>query len=113
MAYALLGEVQRSLPVGLHNSYAEYWLEWQKRAERYIKRSVGVVPGTILHYWHGSKVHRRYQDRWHILQVDRYNHLKDLKKDPQGLLSLTDNNIPLRDDILAYFEARDEDSTDL
>lgn len=113
MAYALLGEVERSYPPNLPPSYGEYWREWQHRAETYIRRSVGVVPGTILHYWHGSKQHRRYADRWHILTSNKFDHPRDLKKDPQGILQLTERNIQLRDDIINYFAVRNEDSIDL
>lgn len=113
MAYALLGEVERSLYKGIPGSYGEYWLEWQARAEKFIQRNVGVVPGAIQHYWHGSKQTRRYRDRWQILIDNQYDHTKDLKKDPQGVFHLTDRNWRLRDDLLGYFAQRNEDSVDL
>lgn len=113
MAYALLGEVKRSFPKNLSQSYYDYWLEWQDRAEEFIQRKVGIVPGTLLHYWHGSKAHRRYQDRWHILAQNKFDWMKDLKKDPQGVWQLTSRNWRLRDDLLNYFFVRNEDSQDL
>ena len=113
MAYALLGEVARSLPAGLPKSYGEYWREWERRAERYVNRNIGVVPGTVQHYWHGSKQHRRYRDRWQILIDNQYDHTKDLKRDPQGVLHLTERNWRLRDDLRGYFAQRNEDSVDL
>lgn len=113
MAYALLGEVSRSWNNSVHQAYKNYWLEWQERAETYIQRKVGVVPGTLLHYWHGSKQHRRYQDRWKVLVDNAFDPHKDLKYDPQGVLSLTGKNWTLRDDIINYFAVRNEDSIDL
>ncbi len=114
MAYALLGEVERSYDHNLHPTYKEYWLQWQRRAERFIDRKIGVVPGTILHYWHGSKQHRRYQDRWKILTAEpKFNWHVDLKKDIQGVWMLTEHNRQLRDDIISYFSVRNEDSSDL
>ncbi len=113
MAYALIGEVAKSFPQNLCPTYYDYWNEWQARAEKFIQRKVGVVPGTILHYWHGSKRNRRYGDRWQILRDNQFDWTKDLKKDPQGVWQLTDRNLRLRDDILNYFNVRNEDSIDL
>ena len=113
MAYALLGQVQRSFPLGISKSYVDYWLRWQDRAEKHIERKVGIVPGTVNHYWHGSKQHRRYQDRWKILVEDKFDPNLDLKYDFQGVLQLTGRNQKLRDDIIQYFAVRNEDSSDL
>jgi hypothetical protein len=113
MAYALLGQVDKSFPIGISKSYVNYWSRWQDRAERYVQRKVGVVNGTVNHYWHGSKQHRRYQDRWKILVGDGYDPELDLKYDIQGVLQLTDRNMQLRDDVIHYFNVRNEDSIDL
>jgi hypothetical protein len=113
MAYALLGQVDKSFPVGISKSYVNYWNRWQDRAETYIQRKVGVVSGTVNHYWHGSKQHRRYQDRWKILVGDGYDPELDIKYDFQGVLQLTGRNIRLRDDLIQYFNVRNEDSIDL
>jgi hypothetical protein len=113
MAYGLIGEVDRSFPTGIAESYKAYWRTWQARAQEHIKRKVGTVAGTILHYWHGSKQHRRYQDRWKILVDDKYEYLQDLTYDFQGVLELNERNTKLRDDVIAYFAVRNEDSTDL
>jgi hypothetical protein len=113
MAYALLGQVDKSFPIGISKSYVNYWNRWQDRAERYVQRKVGVVNGTVNHYWHGSKQHRRYQDRWKILVGDGYDPELDLKYDIQGVLQLTDRNMQLRDDVIHYFNVRNEDSIDL
>lgn len=113
MSYALIGAVDQSMPSQVQPSYREYWREWQNRAERHIRRNVGIMPGTISHYWHGSKVHRRYQDRWQILVQDKFDWTKDLKKDPQGVWQLTGRNRKLRDDLIAYMSVRNEDSVDL
>ena len=74
---------------------------------------MGVVPGTVNHYWLGSKQHRRYQGRWKILVQDGYDPDLDIKYDFQGVLQLTDWSIKLRDDLIQYFSVRNEDSIDL
>jgi hypothetical protein len=113
MAYALLGHVELSLETHMAPSYAEYWLEWQANAEAHIQRKVGVVPGTLLHYWHGPKANRKYFERWRILVDNQFDYRKDLKRDPQGVWALTTKNWKLRDDLIAYFGQRAEDDSRL
>lgn len=113
MAYALLGHVELSLQPGLDRSYREYWLAWQANAEEHIQRKVGVVPGTLLHYWHGPKTNRRYVERWKVLVENKFDWRKDLKRDPQGVWALAGKNWKLRDDLIAYFSQRAEDSSTL
>ncbi len=113
MAYALIGEVDRSFPAGIHPSYVEYWREWQRRAELHIRRNVGVMGGTLIHHFHGSKVHRRYQDRWHILVDHQFDYLRDIKYSPQGTLEWTHRNPLLERDVKHYFAVRNEDANTL
>jgi hypothetical protein len=112
MAAALIGKVQRTIHGQMHPTYKAYWQRWQDRAEKHIQRNVGFVPGLLLHYWHGSKVNRRYIDRWKILVEEKYNYEVDLYRDFQGLLALTDRNWKLRDRLREYFRQRSEDSID-
>lgn len=113
MALGLIGDMDRSMPGVIGKGhYYQMLKEWEARAERYIRRNIGVVPGTILHYWHGKKSTRRYNDRWKILMRDDFDPDLDLKKDSQGLYQLTDRNRKLRDDLRFYFRQRDEDSID-
>ena len=113
MAYALLGHVELSLNPALHPSYRKYWLAWQANAEEHIQRKVGVVPGTLLHYWHGPKTNRRYHERWKMLIDNKFDWRTDLKRDPQGVWALSGRNWKLRDDLIAYFAQRAEDSSSL
>lgn len=116
MAYGLIGVMESSLEKRLHPSYSTSLLQWQARADRYIQRDIGFLPGTILHHWHGKKKDRRYHDRWKILTMNQFNPYTDLSTDEQGLLELvvmSPRQIKLRDDIRAYFAVRNEDSNDL
>jgi hypothetical protein len=113
MAFGLIGKIEQSLPGDkLHPEYMDELVQWQHRAEKYIKRNIGYMHGTVFHHWHGKKKDRRYKERWQILIENKYNPHHDLKRDWQMLWQLTDNNIKLRDDIRAYFRARNEDSID-
>lgn len=116
MAHALVGMLDATMSKGLHPNYIKFLNHWQERAERYLRRDVGFVRGTIMHYWHGKKANRGYHDRWQILVNNRYNPEVDVKLDAQGLLQLHDHgnlrSIHLRDQIRAYFHNRLEDSID-
>ncbi len=115
-AYALISRGAESVPEGATDAYLQKVLHWQERADRYIKRDIGFVPGTILHYWHGKKRDRRYHDRWKILVENQFNPDTDLTLDWQGLWRLRVENkrqISLRDGIREYMAARNEDSIDM
>lgn len=113
MALALIGMGKSSVPGGIHEDYVESVMTWQERAELHIRRNVGYLPGTILHHFHGKKKDRNYKGRWDILIDNKYTPDRDVYKDTQGLWALSPFNIKLRDDIRAYFRARNEDSIDL
>lgn len=117
MAHALIGQVDKTVAKGLHGNYTKHLKIWEARAERFIRRDVGIVPGTVIHHWHGKKTDRRYHDRWQILVQHAFDPDWDLKKDAQGVMQLVDHgdirSIGLRDDIRKYFRSRSEDSIDL
>lgn len=117
MAHALIGEAYRTLHAGLTARYKEKVLEWEFRAERHIRRNIGYVSGLLIHYWHGRKGDRRYRHRWRILVDNHFDPDRDLKYDSQGLIQLVDRgdarSIRLRDQAMAYFRARNEDSIEL
>jgi hypothetical protein len=110
MANALVGRVEQVLSKRFHARYRELILEWQARAERSIRRNVGVVKGLMLHHWHGSHAKRGYETRNQILIDHQFNPDLDLKRDWQGLYQLTGRSIALRDAVRRYFQERDEDA---
>lgn len=115
MAKALVGRVREATPKDLTPQYYAGLDRWQALAEKSIRRNIGYVPGTIIHYWHGEKTKRRYWDRWQILYTNRYDPTHDIKRDWQGVYQLDDDGtsraISLRDEIRAYFRERQEDAT--
>ncbi len=114
MAYALVGQlVGKMMPTSLGKTGVRLLKEWQNRCERHIKRNVGYMDGLILHYWHGKKSDRKYQDRGQILINTKFDPELDIKRDWQGIYQLTDRNFELRDGIRNYFSQRNEDSIDL
>ena len=117
MALALIGKADVSVPGNMDKAYTNYIMDWQSHAERFVRRDVGYVPGTIMHSWHGKKRDRHYQDRWKILQRAQYDPMRDIKRDWQGVYQLVDDgtqrSIQLRNDLRGYFRSRNEDSVDL
>ena len=113
MSLSFIGMVSKSLNSQLHENYKMLANIFQDRCERHIKRNIGFVHGTILHHFHGNKVDRKYQDRWKILIENKFDPLRDLKKDFNNLWQLEDTKIKLRDDIIMYFRQRNEDSVDM
>jgi hypothetical protein len=113
MALCLIGEGKRSLPGGITQGYKDMVLEWEQMAVTRLRKNVGYVDGSIIHYWHGSKKNRQYVDRWQILIDNKYDPNKDLSRDPQGMYRLNihhgDRSIKIRDLIRGYFRQRNED----
>jgi hypothetical protein len=116
MAWALVGEVGRTYAVnptaGL-DAYAKRLMRWQDSAEYHVRRNLGYVEGAIRHFWHGPKAGRRYIERWDILARNGFDPDLDLKRNAQGVLELTGRSIGLRDDLRAYFRARNDDGNTL
>lgn len=111
IAWACIGQVQKTIQPKLHNSYLRYLLDWQTRAMRVTKGNVGYVPGYISHSFHGSKRERFYQSRWQILLDNKFDPVNDLFYDEQGLIEL--NGKPkLEYAIMQYNRSRNEDSTE-
>jgi hypothetical protein len=110
MCLAFIGEVSKSLNKGLHSNYKMLTLIFQDRCDKYIKKNIGYVNGTILHHWHGEKTNRQYSSRWEILIGNNYDPLRDIKKDCNGVWQLEDAKIKLRDDIIKYFRTRLDDA---
>jgi hypothetical protein len=110
MASGLLG-VQFGSEHNYHLSpaYKHYIDTWGVRAQRVIEGNVGIVPGIILHYWHGAYKHRRYSERPAILQQHEYDPETDVRYDSTGLLQLAGNKPRLRDELLLYMAVRNED----
>jgi hypothetical protein len=112
MALALIGQCNRSMPGGITQEYRKAITDWQDNALHFIKKDIGYVPGTICHYFHGTKASRKYVERWDILTKNKFNPLTDIRKDSQGLWQINEKNdrqIRLRDEIRMYFRQRNED----
>ena len=109
MAWGLIGQILPRMTKGLSQTYKNWCVEWERRAEREIKRNVGYMPGMLLHHFHGQKKKRRYNDRWKFLIDSGYDPALDIKRDRNGLWQLSGHNQALRDGLRVYNRWRDED----
>lgn len=117
MSLALIAQAHQAMPPGVTAGYRKAVMDWQWRCEKYVRRDIGYVPGTITHGWHGKKADRKYWSRWRILVDNLFDPSVDLKRDAQGLWQLEDRgddrSLRLRDQIRKYFLERNEDSIDM
>ena len=116
MARSILGEAERVLYPGIAPDYRRAVLEWQRRAQD-LRRNLGYVEGTLLHYWHGPKAKRNYWKRCRLLVDAQFKPAAHLQRDWQGLYQLVDRgdeaSLLLRDGLRRYFRARNEDATQM
>jgi hypothetical protein len=107
MAMAYIQNVLKSANQRYTESYLNSILEFQDRVKGL---RIGYVPGVIRHHYHGSKINRKYTERWEILINHKYDPLLHVKKTKEGVLIPTENcPTAFLDDIMHYFEDRKED----
>ncbi len=111
MAWAMINRVDYSVNKAMSDSYKNKLRAWQFLANRETNAHIGAVPGLLHHAWHGSKTNRFYRERWQILVQHKFDPVKDLRKDAQGLYYLT-GKPHLKEDIKQYFRSRNEDGID-
>jgi hypothetical protein len=96
----------------LHPNY-RVLLDKHQRLIDSLNGNFGYVDGLVTHHWHGKLVNRFYLDRWKLLYQHQFDPINDLYRDSQGLWQITATKPRLRDDLRAYFRARQEDSIDI
>jgi hypothetical protein len=107
MMLSLIGKGDKSINSESTEEYIESILEYEQKIK---SLRFGYVPGLIRHYFHGSKINRKYQDRWQILIKHNYNPVTFITKDASGIIIPT-KKFPelLKSDIYNYFLERNED----
>lgn len=108
MSFAMLGYAQESFPpdIKFNPHYRGAVADWAFEAR---EPTLGYVPCTINHLFHGDRAKRYYQERWHILADCDYDPTTDVFYNSDGVLELTGNKPALTQAISLYFRERDED----
>jgi hypothetical protein len=91
-----------------------YTDDYNNSMEEYQKNAtnirVGYVPGVIRHYYHGSRLNRKYVEKCKIIIDNEYSPTKHLTYDESGIRIPTSECPPqLIIDIINYFIERKED----
>ena len=107
MMLSLLKNGIKSINEFSSDGYKHSVSEYQKKVKNL---RFGYVPGVIRHYFHGSKINRKYSERWVILVEHNFNPSIHLTKTKEGLL-IPSEKCPqkLLDDIFQYVAERNED----
>lgn len=109
MAWACVGGVQGTINQNMQPGYKHLANLWQEKAQYAAGGVVGYTPGRIEHPHHGPKTRRQYATRWQILVKYKFDPIKDLKYDHQGVLKLKGKK-KLEHAIMRYNRNRFEDS---
>ena len=122
----------KNCEIGINENYNIEYINDMKNFEKRTKNlRLGYTPGIIKHYFHGSKINRKYQERWKLLIKHDYNPLKHitnkndspLTNEKESVRYYNDNKIiidgimkrtketpeELLKDIMKYFKERNED----
>ena len=104
---SIIQMVEKAIRVNYNNDYKNSMLQFQKKTQCL---RFGYVPGIIKHFFHGSKINRRYGDRHLILLKYDYSPLRDIIYDEKGVItpSLHFAN-EFKKEIIDYFWERNED----
>jgi hypothetical protein len=119
--YAILGSgdnitmlslIQNGVKALIGTSHTEYVQSVIGYEQKVKTLRFGYVPGLIRHYFHGSKVNRKYTDRWKILSRYEYRPDRYVRPDEEGVLIPTEScPTQLLEDIYHYFSERNEDES--
>jgi hypothetical protein len=110
MAMSFIGLGHKSVHINASDSYKRSIAEFESKVRGV---QFGYVPGTIRHYFHGSKENRKYTERWEILINNKYDPINHIEVNGAGLYIPT-KSWPKRltHDIMIYFYDRKEDNID-
>lgn len=116
LAWALIGQVDKSVRHDLHPGYLNRLKAFEARCEKSIRRNIGCMTGTVAHMFHGRKADRKYADRHELLAITQFNPDTDLQYDSQGIYKLVDDGsdrfLWLRDGLRMYNRERNEDANE-
>ena len=107
MAYSLIGNALNSISKLANEQYRQSIRDYQNKCNGL---RLGYIPGVIRHYYHGTKLNRKYNERWSIIINNNYDPTIDIEYNDDGLLIPTNHfSISFRNEIMDYFKVRNED----
>jgi hypothetical protein len=107
MSFCLTNKGIQSINDKYSDDFKGEILKFQKRVKRL---RLGYVPGNIRHFFHGSKINRKYVERNEILLKYNYSPSIHLSYDENGILIPSKEFSPdFLAEIMNYFKQRNED----
>ena len=96
--------------IGEQNPYANHFWRWAAQARDVVNASIGYVPGTVLHLWHGDLANRRYGVMNQELRRMQYDPDRHVQVGENGLIEWSDEAPPaMREWANRNFRHRRED----
>jgi hypothetical protein len=107
MAMSFVGLGEKSVHNCASDGYKRLIFDFQRKVGNV---NLGYVPGTIRHYFHGTKENRKYVERWEYLIQNNFDPSIHIEKNELGFYVPT-KLWPKRltHDIMIYFYDRKED----
>jgi len=113
MAHAFGAAVARSPcmqhMIGPSPAYRQHFVRWAVKARDFIGGKLGVVPGRILHLWHGDLGDRRYAVMNRQFMSFGFDPDAHIKVGPDGLWHWSGAPASMRAWAREMFETRNED----
>ena len=113
MSHAFVGGMVHSpcinRMIGTQRKYLEHFFAWAVKARDLVAGKVGVVPGNLLHLWHGDLVNRRYTQLNNEFKCFDFDPNRNLRFDESGLWEWNDAPQEMREWASQMFWLRRED----
>jgi len=107
MAYSLINRGAHATNENSSDDYKNSVIIYQQKMKTL---RLGYTPGVIRHHYHGSKINRKYTERWKILTKHNYQPSIHVQTDVNGIIVPTKEfTQEFKDDIYNYFLERKED----
>lgn len=108
-AHALFGLTDSQVEQATPRAMFVHARHWQTGLRREIRGRVGLVPGDVVHLYHGSLKQRGYATRRRILFDADYDPAHDIREGSNGLLEWATDKSALHAAVCDYFASRCED----
>jgi hypothetical protein len=113
MAHAFAASIAKSpcMPhmIGPSQPYAQHFVRWAIKARDFVGGKLGVVPGRILHLWHGDYGDRRYAEMNRIFMTFGFDPDAHIRVGSDGLWEWSGAPERMRQWARDMFEVRNED----
>ena len=112
MAHAMCGDwdsVCMDRLISLGTPQRDHVRLWGERFSERVQHTVGHVPGTAVHLWHGERADRRYSVRHRELAAFGFDPQRDLRIGASGCWEWASDKPQMHAWAAAYFAERRED----